>query len=624
VAILPVICFHAHLGCPGGFVGVDVFFVISGFLITSLILKEIRTGTFSLVTFWERRIRRILPALALVVLATLIAGWFLYFPTDFNFLGKSVVAQTFLSSNFFFWMHTGYFAPDDDTKPLLHTWSLAVEEQFYLLFPLYLLMLAKQRRLSVVRGIAWVAAVSFVLSIAGTYWLPSANFFLLPGRAWELMVGAFLAAIPESKSNNWQLNEGIGLAGAGLILYSVVCYTSATKFPGLAALPPCLGAGLIIFSGGRGRPTLVSRVLTWKPAVFIGLISYSLYLWHWPLLVFSQYSSTQTDMESQSWQYRTGLLLASAGLAAISWKWIETPFRKRLLCARRPQIFSFAAGTTATLVLLGFMVYWKHGMPSRIPDRALTFDDFGSHYAFRNETTVAQAADGQFPDLGPMDAGQSIQVLVWGDSHAMAITPVVDELCRKYSVRGVEATHSSTAPVLDYASHASEYSLQEDSLTFAKSVVDFVAKRRVKTVIIAAEWCCYETPEVVGQKLEATVKALIAAGASVYVIKDVPSPGYYVPRVAALTILHRGDLSRLEVSPADYSAKNHDYEPIFAHVAESGATILDPTKFLLNGNGRYDVIRDDKVLYFDYGHLTVEGSELLTPMFEPVFRSAKG
>jgi peptidoglycan/LPS O-acetylase OafA/YrhL len=620
VAILPVVIFHANLGCPGGFVGVDVFFVISGFLITSLILKEIHTGSFSIMAFWERRIRRILPALALVVLASLVGGWFFYFPIDFNFLGKSVVAQTFLSSNIFFWLHTGYFASDNDTKPLLHTWSLAVEEQFYLLFPLLLLLLARQKRFSTVRGIAWVAAISFALNVAGTHWLPSAAFYLLPGRAWELMVGAFLAAIPESKSRNWQLNEAIAISGVGLILFSVACYSNATKFPGLAALPPCLGTALIIFAGSAAKPTWVGRMLSLKPVVFVGLISYSLYLWHWPLLVFAQYNSTQIDMGPLSRRLRAALLLASALLAVLSWKWVEMPFRKRRLCARRPQIFAFAAGTALTLVLLGLTVYWKQGMPFRLPEKALVFESYRGHYAFRNETTVAQAAAGTFPQLGVATADRPVEVLIWGDSHAMALAPVIDELCRRYAVRGVEATHSSTAPILDYSSHASIYSLHEDSQAFGQSVVDFVVKNHVKAVIITAQWCSYEPSELVGEKLAETVKTLRAAGASVYVVKDVPCPGYYVPRVAALTVLHHGDVSRLDVSPEKYAGDNKDYDPIFAHLDRVGAKVLDPSKYLLNERGRYDVIRGDKVLYFDYGHLTVEGAELLAPMFEPVFR----
>jgi peptidoglycan/LPS O-acetylase OafA/YrhL len=271
LAILPVMLFHAEFGCPGGFVGVDVFFVISGFLITSLILEEIHNDAFSLAMFWERRIRRILPALFVVVFATLIAACFLYFPDDFKLVGQSVLAQALLLSNVFFWRQTGYFADGVDTLPLLHTWSLAVEEQFYVLFPLLLIYLGRHKRFSIARTILWVGFGSFALSVVGTYSRPTATFYLLPTRAWELMVGAFLAAVPGRHVTKSWLNEMAAWSGLCLILFPIFYYTPDTRFPGLAAVPPCLGTALIIFSGGA-KPTLISRVLALKPVAFIGLI----------------------------------------------------------------------------------------------------------------------------------------------------------------------------------------------------------------------------------------------------------------------------------------------------------------------------------------------------------------
>ena len=332
LAILPVLLFHADLGCTGGFVGVDVFFVISGFLITSLILKEINSDAFSLIRFWERRIRRIIPALIVVIAVTLLAGWFLYLPEDFCSVGKSVMAQVTLMSNVYFWRLTGYFAAGVDTKPLLHTWSLAVEEQFYVFFPLLLIFLARMKRFSFAKTIFWLGIGSFVLSVIGSYTKPAATFYLLPTRAWELMIGAFLAAIPEKQVSNPWLNETVGLTGLGLILFSILYYSQDTRFPGLAAIPPCFGAAMIIVSGS-GKSTLIGRVLTLRPSVFIGLISYPLYLWHWPLLVFSKYLA----IKPQSTEIRVVLLMVSAALATLSWKYIETPFRKRrIVHERRP------------------------------------------------------------------------------------------------------------------------------------------------------------------------------------------------------------------------------------------------------------------------------------------------
>ena len=262
------------------------------------------------------------------------------------------------------------------------------------------------------------------------------------------MIGAFLAASPGRRLSGPWLNETAGLSGLGLILYSIFCYTSETRFPGVAAIPPCLGAALIIFSGGA-KSTFISRLLAWKPVVFIGLISYSLYLWHWPLLVFSKYNS----MEPQSWELRVALLMVSVALAAISWKWIEMPFRKRLLCPRRPQVFAFAGCSMLTLLIFGGVVCLKQGMPSRLPAKALIFYNSRNDRAFRNEITLQQAAAGQFAELGAQSTNQPVEILLWGDSHAMSVAPVLDELCRRFSVRGVEATHPSTAPILGYFDH---------------------------------------------------------------------------------------------------------------------------------------------------------------------------
>jgi peptidoglycan/LPS O-acetylase OafA/YrhL len=616
LAILPVILFHARLGCPGGFVGVDIFFVISGFLITSLILKEINENKFSLTNFWERRIRRILPALVTVLIATIIAGWFLFFPSDFKALAEAAVAQAVFQSNTFFWQQSGYFGPDSNTQPLLHTWSLAVEEQFYLIFPMLLIILARRKKFSFTKTIVVIAVASFVLSVFGTYYHPFATFYLLPGRAWELMAGAFLAAVPARQLSNARLNEALGLFGLALILYSIFFYSPETRFPGLAAVAPCMGAALIIFSGTTTKPTLIRRVLALKPIVFIGLISYSLYLWHWPLLVFSKYGSVQT----QSWEFRAVLLAISFALAIVSWKWIETPFRKRLVCPRRPHVFAFAGCSALAVLILGGGIYFDYGVPSRVPAEALRLFNYRNDYAFRNEITPQMAAAGRFAELGGQSPNQPIEILLWGDSHAMAVAPAIDELCHRFSVRGVEATHSATAPILGDFNH-DPFGLGNKSSAFSKSVIDFIYKKHIKMVILAASWgnTNYGLPDSLAAGLTSTVKAIMASGAKVYVLKDVPRPGFDAPKQAALTLMRHGNLAQLAISPDKYYVKYHDYEFIFNRLSQMGATVFDTPKYFLNTNGLYDVVRNDKVLFCDEHHLTVAGSKLLLPMFEPLF-----
>jgi len=347
VAVIAVLLFHADIGCSGGYVGVDVFFVISGFLITGLILKDLNRDRFSIVEFWERRVRRILPALALVVFSTLIAGWFLLLGRDFEALGKSVVAQVMLLSNVYFWRGSGYFARIGQDTPLLHTWSLAVEEQFYLLFPLLLIALRRLSPKALIPAILLFSGASFSLSVYWSYHNPNANFYLLPTRAWELLMGAFLAAYSARRASKRWLAEILSWSGLFAILWSIFQYSPDTRFPGAAALLPCVGTAFLIQSN-RDSLTSVGTFLATRPVVFVGLISYSLYLWHWPVLVFAEYWT----IERLPLVHRVLLLLGSIGLAALSWKFVETPFRQRTVFKTRPQVFAFASISAAFLLLL--------------------------------------------------------------------------------------------------------------------------------------------------------------------------------------------------------------------------------------------------------------------------------
>ncbi|MDB4470495.1 acyltransferase, partial [Akkermansiaceae bacterium] len=281
VAVLGVLFFHAGLGCKGGFVGVDVFFVISGFLITSLILRDLNAGTFSFADFWARRIRRIVPPLAVMTLVVIIVSYFSLFPRDLWFIGVHLLGLCFGVANISHWRsNDDYFSSDQE--PLLHTWSLSVEEQFYVLIPIGLYLLYKVRGKNFVLpfGIL-LCGVSLAASIYSSYNKPTINFYFLPTRAWELGAGSLLAfarPITSSKSR-----EILSLTGVALVISYFFCFREGIPFPGATALPPVIGAALFIWSGiGQTKLPIASRLLTLRPIVGIGLISYSLYLWHYP------------------------------------------------------------------------------------------------------------------------------------------------------------------------------------------------------------------------------------------------------------------------------------------------------------------------------------------------------
>ena len=426
-------------------------------------------------------------------------------------------------------------------------------------------------------------------------------------------MGAFLAATTLRQPAARWVSETAGWLGVSLIVCSVFFYDLNTRFPGLAAIPPCLGAALIIFAS-ETKPALVGRLLALKPVVFVGLISYSLYLWHWPLLVLFKYQTTQM----RDVNVRVLLLLASAGLAILSWKFVETPFRKRRIFNGRRPIMALAGCSMLILVLLGLAVA-RDGVPSRIPSKALDYADTRNHRAFLNQVSLEQAVAGKFVELGTQNASAPISVLIWGDSHAMSVTPVIDELCRQYAQRGIQATHSSTAPVLGYVSTGA-YSLKGESPAFANAVISFVAKNHVRNVIVTASWSTYPASDSFKAGVRSTIQAIMDAGAKVYVLKDVPFPGYDVPTIAALTVRRDGDLEQLTVSPEKHAQRNSALRQTFDDLAKMGATVLDPSECFLNSNRMYGLVRNGQVLFCDEHHLTVEGARLLAPLFEPIFR----
>ena len=349
VAVLPVLLYHVGLpGVSGGYVGVDVFFVISGFLITKIITGDIEAGRFSFLDFYERRIRRLFPALFSVIIASGILGSLILYPKDFVDFSASVVSSTLFYSNLYFSQTADYFGGRADTKPLLHMWSLAVEEQFYIFFPILLIAVSRWFGKRWMTVLAIGAALSFTLSTWGVSHAPGLTFYLLPTRAWELALGAMLALPNAATLRSPLLREAAAGLGLLLIGWAVFTYDGETPFPGPAAALPCVGAALIIWAGSQ-HATAVGRVLSSRPVVFIGLISYSLYLWHWPLIVFLKYWSAEPLALPQ----QLGLIAVSILIAWLSWRYIEQPFRKRTPNFGTTPIFALAASLMVLSTVLG-------------------------------------------------------------------------------------------------------------------------------------------------------------------------------------------------------------------------------------------------------------------------------
>ncbi len=368
LAVIPVVLFHFGLGLSGGFVGVDVFFVISGYLITSIIFREINAGRFSFADFWARRARRIMPALSVVLLATLAVGWFIMPASDYSQLGRAVRYQAMFISNILFMRQDGYFNPASDFKPLLHTWSLSVEEQYYIFFPLLMVLLTRYLRHWRLM-LAGLLLVSFSLNVWMIEREPDAAFFLLPMRAWELLCGAMLAVLPVSKrSFAPAIYQAVSLAGLAMVLFAILTFDRTTQFPGWAALMPVLGATAMLWANGQ-TPTLVGRLLSTRPMVGVGLISYSLYLWHWPIFVYANAASVDGMQAREALMW----VALSVALGWLSWRFVELPFReKRWLSGRKPVL---VGGLVSMLViaLAGQAIRSADGVPSRLSGQAMQY-----------------------------------------------------------------------------------------------------------------------------------------------------------------------------------------------------------------------------------------------------------
>ncbi len=380
LAVLLVMLFHA--GFPafsGGFIGVDVFFVISGYLITSIIHRELRDGRFSLARFYERRARRILPALFLVVAACIPAALLIMLPFERESMAEAVAATTLFASNILFWLRSSYFDTAAELNPLLHTWSLAVEEQFYIAFPLILMALrgASQRTLALL--IAALSLASLVLAelVARSY--PMAAFYLIPFRAWELGAGALVAlTFGAGRVQQRALAELGGVLGLGLIVASAVVYDKGTPFPGLFALAPVLGTCLVITCAAPR--TLAGRLLSLKPVVGLGLISYSAYLWHQPLFAFARLSSYHELTLVEIWT----LIAATIVLAWLSWRFVETPFRNRRVMSV-PRLAGALAPAAAILLAVGVVGNYSNGLARDTGAVAESSDLFHNLYTERLE-----------------------------------------------------------------------------------------------------------------------------------------------------------------------------------------------------------------------------------------------
>jgi peptidoglycan/LPS O-acetylase OafA/YrhL len=641
IAIISVVAFHARLAFfGGGFIGVDVFLVISGYLIGSLVYREIRESRFSILRFYERRAKRILPALLTVLFVCNLIAFVLLSPLELTKYCKESFAAVFSISNIYYWRQPNYFNPGSIFKPLLMTWSLGIEEQFYLLFPLVLFLLHRFAKHRVAYWVASVSVLSFISCVVCLSIYPSAAFYLLPMRAWELGLGVLIAVHEVQHDGPVQLSmvaaNLLGWLGLALIVASVLIYTESTLFPGIAALLPTVGTACLI----NARCSFVNRkLLAARPMVFVGLVSYSWYLWHWPLMSFARIVSGGLLSV-----WRTVLLaLLSLLLATLSYRLVEQPFRKSTTRTVR-----LLAGYAAAVVLFGTVAlvgYRERGWPSRTPQ--LSKLEVLVREASRNPCLVLLPSTA--PRLTPpcVIDGPGPKLAVLGDSHAAVLGNTLRELALRHKY-GFELLTKAGCPPLSTVTRRMAISptFERTCDAFNRAVLQRVIEDHETTVVVLAGY--WSSPWSDGKKhdyysnsaqmgkevseagsyrnlhagLVTTIKLLRSSGKRVFVATDVPTfdpDPMTIVRNSAMR--SRGELASL-LSPQVLSIEDSVDEASLIKPAdiitdtevrqaasEGGAQIINLAQNLCPGS-RCRFWDNGVLLYSDSDHLTPAGAEI--------------
>ncbi len=615
VAVLAVIGFHWQIaGFGGGFVGVDVFFVISGYLITRLIAGELFAGTFTFAGFYLRRARRLLPALYATVFVSAIVGWFVLLPPAMIDFGRSAVSVFVFASNILFWRETGYFDQPAAGKPLLHTWSLAVEEQFYLVVPALLWLLVRayrDRRLKIATVLIAVALLSFAFSCWQTVYAPSAAFYLSPGRAWEFLLGAGLLLVERKTAS-----IAAFVAGMAMIVFSAVTFGQTRLFPAPAALLPCLGAALVIWANVQAKTPLLSA------GAFVGRLSYSLYLWHWPVYVFARLWLQADEDVSGGTKILLGAI--TLALSLVSYAVIERPLRARRVLHNNK---GFVAACVASAAAFAGLVVAAPAFPiltGHYGAEASRIAEYSGSYLYpelyRDGTCFLRPEQG----FAELDRGRCFtvdparrNVVLWGDSMAAHYFPGLTELATRQHFNLLQATASLCPPLFGV-----DMIERPHCRDFNDRVGALMQDTRGLTVLLSADWPSYETrfgTEAFLGALRATLKRLNDAGVRTVVLG--PPIRWRQPLPALLA-------ERVERNAGPADSTTLVFEPQFAADRRLKAALPGvPYISILDSvcpSRRCPAFVGNVPLSLDRNHLTKEGSILVIDTIAPQLESEIG
>lgn len=662
IAVLSVVLYHFNVpGFAGGFVGVDIFFTISGYLIGTIVLRQLGQQRFSFTEFYARRIRRLFPAALVMTLTSMVLAHWLLLPQDYKEFGQSVGASLLYASNILFYLKAGYFDAASHSKPLLHTWSLCVEEQFYLVFPALAWLCARWLR---GRYVALFATLTVLSLVAAQWYLSrdqSAVFYLYPFRAWEMFLGVALAAlqlrgitlVPRQPA----LAQALVVLGLAMMAAAIFGFDKHTPFPGVSALLPCLGAALVLAIGMRPGALLAPMLMS-RPMVFIGQISYSMYLWHWPIFVFYTYSRPDPLSLLES----VTLLALTLVMSWASWRYVERPFRESSMALRITAPRTLALGAVCSMFPLVFAwtIHKSGGLPSRLDEQtakvAAATTDFLRDWSGCVPVENARIPGVTHCTVGALDPATR-KVVVWGDSHAAALKVGFFDQARAQGRDGIVIWKAGCPPAIGLAKAESVSNAAEnESCTDHNRATQAWLREQttIDSVVLVGRWAYYSTGTGVGldrdvtvrlsrvpgesgestdqaalfaEGLRATVRALRSQGIKVYVLEQLPEFEDF--RSSSLAkALQSGSVDHAQavqrVAVMDRSRLEHRQaavQGVLGQLEASGDAVVLRTHQRFCNAERCNLLVDGVPAYFDNNHITDTTARRIRDVFEPALAS---
>jgi len=611
IAVLPVILFHAGFSTfSGGFIGVDIFFVISGYLITTIILSEIESNSFSILRFYEKRARRILPALFIMLLITVPFAWEWMLPEEFQSYSETLLSTVLFSSNVLFYKTSGYFDSPSELKPLLHTWSLAVEEQFYILYPIFLILATRFCKKITLYLIALLTILSTLFAQWGSFAHPSFTFFMLPTRGFEILIGGITAFL--IKGNFLQkkvrfISEVGSMAGLVLIIYAIIFFDKNVPTPSFYTLIPTIGASLVILFSCEKN--IIGRLLSCNAIVGLGLISYSSYLWHQPILAF---------LRIRYFNDLSNLVLifgccTSLALGYLSWRFIEAPFRDQLKIPLK-KLLLWTASCSIFLLSIGIYGLISDGAESRFSENEKIFtdtipfkpsEDIRSDYCHLDSSFLAQHSANCIEDTRP-------SIALWGDSHAASLYPGLKKLQHENKFGITQLTAGSCGPIFNLGNAIRKKNYDSINSNSLKLLID----SQPDVLIIHGAWHHWDYPlstAELNEKFSSTLKLLkqTLPNTTILIIGPVPRWKVSPQRASYASWLDNG--KNINLVPNRLNAdKLPDIEEVLKIVSKDyGAKFISATNIFCNDEGCLTRIGNDKFDFVqtDYAHLSKKGSE---------------